>query len=156
LKQASGSTGSIILNSLLATPSLQVTALTRQGSTSKLPLHANLKIVQIPYDLPSLTEAFKGQDAVISAVGAAGLGDQNIFVDAAIQAGVKRFLPSEFSVNTLSKAVQQLLPPFVAKFQLLEYLKSKEGTGLTWTGLGAGLLFDWVRYPPLIIGALEW
>ena len=56
--------------------------------------------------------AFKGQDAVVSAVGATGFGDQAKFVDAAVRAGVKRFIPSEFSSNSLSDAVIKLVPLF--------------------------------------------
>lgn len=144
LSQASGNIGSIILSSLLASSQLQVTALSREGSTSTIPSHPNLRTIQTKYDLASLTKAFSGQDAVISAVGAGGLGDQKVFVDAAVAAGVKRFMPSEFSVNTLSPAVRDLVPLFEAKLQLLEHLKSKKNTGLSWTGLAAGLLFDWV------------
>jgi hypothetical protein len=54
----------------------------------------------------------RGQDAVISAVGATGFVDQKKFIDASIRAGVKRFIPSEFSSNTLSDAVIQLVPRF--------------------------------------------
>ena len=88
----------------------------------------------------------KGQDAVISVVGATGFGEQKKFVDAAIRAGVKRFLPSEFSISSQNEAVLQLLPLFGQKKELVEYLKSKESEGLTWTGLAASCLFDWVSY----------
>lgn len=93
-----------------------------------------------------LIEAFKGQDTVISAVGATGLGEQKKFVDASIRAGVKRFIPSEFSTSSQDKAVVGLLPLFGQKTELVEYLKSKESDGLTWTGLATSCLFDWVSF----------
>jgi len=86
----------------------------------------------------------KGQDAIISAIGASGFQEQKVIIDAAIKAGVKRFIPSEFSTNTLSEAVRQLVPVFEPKKAILQYLMEKESTGLTWTGLSIGAMFDWV------------
>jgi hypothetical protein len=71
--------------------------------------------------------------------------DQKKFIDASIRAGVKRFIPSEFSSNTLSDTIIQLVPLFEQKRVVLDYLKSKESEGLTWTGIATSLLFDWVR-----------
>lgn len=90
--------------------------------------------------------ALKGQDAVISVVGPTGFADQKKFIDAAITAGVKRFLPSEFSANTLSPAVLQLLPLFAQKKEVLDYLKRKEDSGLTWTAIMTSGLFDMGKY----------
>ena len=92
-------------------------------------------------------KAFTGQDAIVSTIGAAGLTQQKAFIDAAVKAGVKRFLPSELSTNTRSDAVRELLPLFEAKQEILNYLQEKEGTGLTWTGLATGPLLDWVSFP---------
>lgn len=92
----------------------------------------------------SLEAVFKGQDAVVSVVGATAFPEQKKFVDAAIRAGVKRFIPSEFSASSQNAAVLQLLPLFGQKKELVEYLKSKEGDGLTWTGIASSCLFDWV------------
>lgn len=88
--------------------------------------------------------AFKGQGVVISVVGLGGFTDQKKFIDAAISAGVKRFIPSEFSANTLSPAVVQLLPVFDQKKEVLNYLKTKEASGLTWTAIWTALFFDQV------------
>ena len=94
-----------------------------------------------------LSSAFEGQDAVISAVGATAFTEQKKFIDAAVHAGVKRFIPSEFSSNTLNEPVRQMLPLFNQKKEVLDYLKSKESVGLTWTGIATALLFDWVCFP---------
>lgn len=91
-----------------------------------------------------LEAAFKGKDAVISALGATGFGEQRKLVDAAIRAGVKRFIPSEFSANSQNDMVIQLLPLFGQKKELIEYLKLKEADGLTWTGIATSGLLDWV------------
>lgn len=48
------------------------------------------------YSLEWLTEALKGQDAVVLTIGSAVIPEQQTVIDAAINAGVKRILPSEF------------------------------------------------------------
>ena len=99
--------------------------------------------------------AFKGQDAVVSVVGLAGFGDQKKSIDAAVSAGMKTFIPPEFSSNTLSPAVLQLLPVFGQKNEVQEYLKTKEASGLTWTAIWTALLFNWVRnHAPEVDGVL--
>jgi len=138
---ASGNLGAIILPSLVAEKSFQITVLTRPTNTSTFP--EGVTVIRTIFEEPELTKALEGQDAVVSAVGATGFHDQKVIVDAAIKAGVKRFIPSELSSNTLSAAVRQLVPVFEPKKAILDYLKEKESTGLTWTGIAVGALFDW-------------
>ncbi|KAJ5594300.1 uncharacterized protein N7459_000508 [Penicillium hispanicum] len=138
---ASGSIGSIILNSLIASSKFTITVVTRKESEAVFP--SNVTVVKSDYSEADLETAFKGKDAVISAVGALGFGEQKKFVDAAIRAGVKRFIPSEFSSSWEDEAVLQLLPLFGVKKELVGYLKSKESEGLTWTGIATSGLFDW-------------
>ena len=69
---------------------------------------------------------------MILVVGGAALGDQQKFIDAAIAAGVKRFVPTEFGSNTHNPKLLELVPVFHAKKGAVDYLKSKEGD-LSWT-----------------------
>lgn len=140
--QASGSIGTIILNGLLGSSQFNVSVLSRTESEATFP--AGVTIRKTDFSDADLEAAFKGQDAVISVVGATAFGEQKKFIDAAVRAGVKRFLPSEFSANTQSDAVLQLLPLFGQKKEVLDYLKAKESEGLSWTGVGSAPLFDWV------------
>jgi NmrA-like family. len=110
-----------------------------------------VNVLKFDYSGEGLEAAFTGKDVVISVVGATAFGEQKKFVDAAIRAGVKRFIPSEFSINSQNDAVLQLLPLFGQKKELIEYLKSKETDGLTWTGIAASGLFDWVILPSRIV-----
>lgn len=142
-----GNLGQIILRSLVASPDLSITALKRPGSTSIFPTSSNLKIIESDYSLDSLVSIFTGQDAVISIVGATGISEQKIFVDASVKAGVKRFLPSEFGINGQSEVVKELTPFFSIKQDLLDHLVEKEKDGLTWTSVIAGVLYDWVTLP---------
>ncbi|KAK0107897.1 hypothetical protein ONS96_003684 [Cadophora gregata f. sp. sojae] len=135
-----GSVGNIILDTLIREVRFNVTILTRKSSTATFP--AGITVINTDYSQDDLVEKFKGQDAVISVVGMSGFSQQKSFIDAAISAGVKRFIPSEFSSNTLSPAVLQLLPMFGQKKEVLEYLKEKESSGLTWTAIWPALLFD--------------
>lgn len=89
-----------------------------------------------------MKDAFQGQDAVISIVGGVALGDQEKLIDAAIEAGVKRFIPSEFGSNTPDKRLRDIVPVFEAKFSTVNYLKSKE-SAISWTSIITGPFFDW-------------
>jgi hypothetical protein len=94
-----------------------------------------------------LIEAFKGQDAVVSALGAAGMHEQTKIIDAAVKAGVKRFLPSEYGSNTQNAKATALVPFFALKVTIIEHLKKQESKGLSWTAIESGPAFDMVNLP---------
>lgn len=123
-------------------------------NTSDATFPPNVNVRKTDFSESDLFSAFKGQDAVVSAVGATGFTEQKKFIDAAAHAGVKRFIPSEFSSNTLNEPVRQMLPLFNQKKEVLDYLKSKESFGLTWTGIATALLFDWVWFPIPVFWAI--
>lgn len=133
------------MGSLLVAPlqvAFDLTIVTRPTSVGPFP--EGVSVIRADYTLDALSEAFKGQDAIVSAVGPAGFLDQKLMIDAAIKAGVQRFLPSELSMNGTAPGVRELVPVFMQKWEVLEYLKAKEASGLSWTGLGTGPLIDWV------------
>ena len=142
LIQASGSIGTIILESLISASKFDITVLSRKESEATFP--ANVTVRKTDFSVTDLELILKGQDVVISALGAAGFQEQRKIVDAAISAGVKRFIPSEFSASSEDEAVLTLLPLFQEKKNLIDYLRSKESSGMSWTGIATGLLFDWV------------
>ncbi|CAG8904100.1 unnamed protein product [Penicillium egyptiacum] len=85
----------------------------------------------------------EGQDVVISMVGGIVAGDQQVFIDAAIAAGVKRFFPSEFgpySRDPKFSALNHAVLP--AKAATVDYLRSKESE-ISWSSLVTGAFFDW-------------
>ncbi|KAL6230828.1 hypothetical protein BDW75DRAFT_221613 [Aspergillus navahoensis] len=137
---ASGSIGQILLEALLETSDFNVTVLTRSSSTARFPTRVTVR--KSDFSSSDLREALTGQDAVISAVGATGFAEQKKLIDAAVAAGVSRFIPSEFSADSQNDAVLALLPLFGQKKEVIEYLKSKEGE-ITWTGIACSGLFDW-------------
>lgn len=74
-------------------------------------------------------------------------------IDAAVAAGVKRFIPSHYAPKL--KGMEEILPELYArlkpKVEVIAYLKEKveesrkEGRDFSWSAVGCGPLFDWVR-----------
>lgn len=118
-----------------------MTVLSRQNSSSQFP--EGVRIIRADYNDPaSLESAMKDQDVVISMIGGELSGDQNRFIDAAVAAGVKRFLPSEFGPNTQDPRVVKFIPILPSKVGTVNYLRSKEST-MDWSSLVTGLWLDW-------------
>lgn len=76
-------------------------------------------------------------------VNGAGFSEQLKLVDAAIAAGVKRFIPSEYGCNTADERIRKLVPVFVGKRKVVDYLISKENE-ISWTAVITGLFADLV------------
>ncbi|KAI9879388.1 MAG: hypothetical protein M1823_006842, partial [Watsoniomyces obsoletus] len=144
---ASGSVGPPIVEALLAS-GFSVSALTRTSSNSTCA--AGVKVVKADYSPDSLLEAFKGQDAVVSTIATFSTQEQIKIIDAAITAKVRRFLPSEFGIDTSDAKIMAVLPPAKSKYDTVQYLKSQESTGLSWTAVIVGGFFDWA----LAVGAI--
>ncbi|KAL5116196.1 hypothetical protein ACEQ8H_005861 [Pleosporales sp. CAS-2024a] len=142
-----GNLGSVVLKTFLHESSFNVTVLSREGSTSEFPPDA--KVIRANYDSPdALKKAFQDQDVVVSLVGGAALGDQNKFIDAAIAAGVKRFIPSEYGCDTSDARAREIAPILNAKFATANYLRSKE-SAISWTAIITGpfwYVIPWVDW----------
>ena len=138
---ASGRLGTFVLDKILASHKFNVQVLKRTGSSYTYA--AGAKVVEADFaDLKSLEAAFQGQDAVVSTVGDAGVLDQKLMVDAAIAAGVKRFIPSDFGSN-MSNPNSRKLPVFAAKVIVEDYLIEKsKTTELTYSFIYVGPFTD--------------
>lgn len=125
-----------------------MTGVTREASTNSTPKYPDsLDVRKVDFSsFESLKIAFDGQDAVVSVVGAPGISAQKVAVDAAVAAGVKRFIPSEFGVNTRNVRDTPMGKILAGKIAIVDYLQEtvKENPAFTWTGLSTGLFFDWV------------
>jgi NmrA-like family len=134
--------------------------LSRIGSKSTFP--SSVKVTPVDYtSVESLTSVLRGQDAVVSTVGTEGLLGQNVLFDAAVAAGVKRFLPSEFG-SDLSNPKSARLPVFGYKVATRKHIeeKIKAGADITYTyvingpfldwGISVGFLLDWQQGKPRI------
>jgi len=146
---ATGNIGAPIITALLAHKDhfTSITAVT--VSSPEDPKFADLKakgvhIVQAKFDdKHSLVHAFKGADAVISTVGGAVFSEQVLLIDAAIEAGVKRFVPSEFGVDATNPKIGSH-PVFGAKVKVQQHLEEAAKHGkITYTLIATGAFADW-------------
>lgn len=103
---ASGNIGVHILSSLLASSSFtKVTAISRASSKSMFPQDAN--VVRGEYTHGFFVDALRGHDAVVCASASDSIKEQEVIIDAAVEAGVNYFVPSEFGSDSQHpKAVQ--------------------------------------------------
>ncbi|RDW72892.1 NmrA-like family protein [Coleophoma cylindrospora] len=140
---AGGNLGPSIVEALLDAK-FNVTVLSRHSSTNTFP--SAVQVRKVDYNSESsLIEDLRGQDAVVSVLGSAGLASQKTVVDAAVKAGVQRFIPSEFGVDTQALEGSPLATLLKDKTDTTEYLKnvSSQHTGFSWTGIATNLFFDW-------------
>lgn len=139
---ASGNLGPSIVNAFLKNGSFNITAIARTESKATFP--SGVKVIKTDLTTEeSLKKAFEGQDAVISSAGAGQLSDQKLYIDAALAAGVKRFVPSEFGSDLSDPKVVELIPLFQGKVDVTKYLESKESSSFSWTAVSNGPFFDW-------------
>ncbi|PBP22650.1 NAD(P)-binding protein, partial [Diplocarpon rosae] len=140
--EATGNLGSAILKELLESRLFELTVLTREPGSYNFP--AEVKVAKVDYtNLESLTEALVRQDALISAVASPVVSVQRLLIDAAVKAGVKRVIPSEFG-NDTKNAETRKLPVYAAKVEIEEYLDTLAVKGaISYTLLYNGPFLDW-------------
>ncbi|KAL2689096.1 hypothetical protein Neosp_003148 [[Neocosmospora] mangrovei] len=137
---AGGKLGTLVLQAFLSSPTFKVTVLSRPTSTNTFP--DGVQVIKSDYSPSSLIGAFKGQDAVVSLVGRDGYAEQRKLIDAALEAGVKRFIPSEYGNNSADPRVRALAPILEGKKTKVDFLKQHEGQ-MSWTVVITGAFFDW-------------
>lgn len=145
LAGATGNLGVSVLNTLLEA-NLHVTVLSRiGGNSSRIPPHPNLKTKELDFtSTSSLTPALQGIEAVISCLATSAIGGQNPWIDASVVAGVKRFIPAEFgmdSANPLCVLLPVCAPKAATQKCLLD--KSISNPGFTYAAVANGLFIDW-------------
>lgn len=117
-----------------------MTAIQRASSTNTVPDAASSVKVDLS-SLKELTAAFKNQDVVISAVPSPKLETERVWMDAAVDAGVKRIMPSEFSTN-LETQLSRQLPIVKDKLEIRKYVEELATAGkVEWTTVNNGPFF---------------
>ncbi|PNS19236.1 hypothetical protein CAC42_2413 [Sphaceloma murrayae] len=135
-----GNLGPFVVDALVDA-GFQVDVLSRSSThPDKVNKSATIKQVD-PTDNASVTAALKGVDAFVSVVGNSAFGQQSALIDAAIAAGVKFFIPSEFGSNT-ENAKTAALPVFGAKIQTQKYLEEKKDK-IGYAFINNGAFLDW-------------
>jgi hypothetical protein len=140
----------------MAESSFNITILTRSSSAATFPSHLSTKRISDSFPLSELTDAFTGQDAVIVATNATAVTKPTTsasdlkddlpyrFIDAAIVAGVRRFIPSDFGLDNLNRRGREVSPVYEAKGKMTEYLMEKcQESGMEWTCICCGTWVDW-------------
>ncbi|RDW80264.1 hypothetical protein BP6252_04902 [Coleophoma cylindrospora] len=145
LAGATGNLGVSVLEALLAA-NLSVTVLSRiHGNASKLAPHPNLTIVEVDFNsTSSLVTALQGAEVVVSCLATLAIGFQNPLIDASVTAGVRRFIPAEFGMDSRNPRCA-VLPVCTPKVDTQKYLQEKADShpGFSYTGIAYGLFLDW-------------
>ncbi|KAJ6038231.1 hypothetical protein N7460_008002 [Penicillium canescens] len=143
LAGGSGNLGPAVLNQLLDA-GFDVTVLTRQDSDKTF--DARAQVAKVDYEsLDSLKNALAGQDVVVSTLGVGAVPrDTHLrLVDAAVAAGVKRYIPSEYGCDTTNPQTAKL-PVYGDKVAIQEHLKkATKKSGLSYSLLITGPFLDW-------------
>ena len=138
---AAGNVGKHVLQALLADSSFNVTVLSRTESKATFP--SNVKVIKVDYsDTAALTKALAHQDVAISTIGGEGLASNfgEVLVQAAIDAKVKWFIPSEFGADIEDPSVN--IPLLGAKLAVVNLLK-KNQSRIAYTFISTGPFLDW-------------
>lgn len=132
-----------MLNALVKSRKFNVTVVKRPSSSASFPDLVTVRTADLS-SVDSVTTAFKGQDAVVSTVGTAGLPGQGVLVEAAVAANVKRFLPSDFGCD-LANPKASVLP--VYKFKTATHKALREAAAakpdFTYTLVCNNAFLDW-------------
>ncbi|KAI0839702.1 NmrA-like family protein [Hypoxylon sp. FL0890] len=135
--------GSSVIEELKADPTFEVTVVSRKSSDTA---PDGVKVLKLADDFPEeeLEKAFAGQDAVVMTTNFQVFGHEGRFIDAAIKAGVKRFIPSEFGSNTRNQNTLAMFPMMGSKARTISELqaKARDGKGFTWTAICVGMIAE--------------
>ena len=142
LFQATGNVGKPI-TAALAAAGFTVTAASRTPGT-KFPDPSIIPAVVDYGSVSSLTELFKGQDAIVEAIPPNSLDLQSTIVDAVLASGtVRHIITPDFAGDTFNENISEL-PLYVPKVQAQKVLEEKlRGTNVKWSAIITGGWYDW-------------
>lgn len=126
--------------------------LARKGGSSSYPAGIRVITVDDSYPEIQLHSAFQDQDAIICALSLQALEQEIKFIDCAVEAGVKVFVPAEFGGNkeALGSKNGEKIPLHDTKDLVLEHLRKAESKGLSWTAVATGPFIDWYSGSPFL------
>ncbi|EPS25345.1 hypothetical protein PDE_00278 [Penicillium oxalicum 114-2] len=137
---AGGTVGKHIVAALLQTGQHTITALTRQGSSNKLP--EGIRVAQVDYDdEATLVAALRGQQFLIITLSpTAPQGTHSKLVQAAAKAGIPYIMPNGYGgdLEKVKLGQESMLGP-VAK----AYRDEIESLGMQWITVCCGFWYDY-------------
>ncbi|KAH0559490.1 hypothetical protein GP486_003998 [Trichoglossum hirsutum] len=138
---AAGQVGRFIAEEMLKNGKHKVTAITRVGSTNKMPEGVHVKKVDYD-DQSSLVEALNGQDALVITMGAMAPREQQTkLIEAAAAANVPWVIPNEFGGDGLNEEVGKDIligPPHKKDRDHIEKLGKS-----SWIGIACGFWYEY-------------
>lgn len=143
--------GHHIIQALVKDGKYNTTVIARASSKSTFPDSVTVVKVSSFDDHAELVRALTGQDVLISAIGHEAMPIQYKLIDAAIEAGVQRFFPSEWGFDNDSPEGRGLSDVFDAKHVVADYLRSKETVRFGWTAVATGSWLDWYVLPKVLL-----
>lgn len=96
-------------------------------------------------DLPGLADVFRGHDAIVHAGGIPSIASQPLMIEAAVKAGVSRFVLNEFANSPITQVGLRETERFRRpRVDVAEFAKkvADENPGFSWTGLCVGNILD--------------
>ncbi|KAF7555670.1 hypothetical protein G7Z17_g1944 [Cylindrodendrum hubeiense] len=137
-----GLLGTAVLEQL-ASNGFTVTILTRDSSSIES-FPSGVRVAQVNYSSKeSLVKALTGQEAVVSTLGAAGVASQKLIIDASIESGVRRFIPSDFGSFSTDPDARGF-PLVKAMIDIQNHLKEKAAAGaLEYTIFSTGAFLEY-------------
>jgi hypothetical protein len=142
--------GPLILQALQdAQPSFEsIVVLTRSANAAAAAISVrapNVRTCVVDYSSrESLLDAFRGVDAVISAIATQSVELQIGIIDAAVEAGVKFFIPSEFGLANTHPKLRRDFPIFEDKIAIQDHLERlSRSHGISYALIFVGLFLDW-------------
>ncbi|CAG8747682.1 14358_t:CDS:2, partial [Acaulospora colombiana] len=142
---AAGNLGTPVFDALVREQKFDITVVARTTS-SFTTSDPSVKVAKIDYnDKQQLVDALRGNEIALITLGDLSTLEQNskLIIDAAIEAGVKKVIPSEYG-NDLVNPPGNQHQIFSAKLNTAAYLREKAEAGLIeYTLVTTGPFFDW-------------
>ena len=111
-----------------------------------------LPTIKTDYSKDSLVTALAGHDAVVSCIQHFHLALQFDIIDAAVEAGVRHFIPSEYGCDTGNPGIEKNVPETEIKRNIIQHLNLKQSSGLSWTAVVVGGYLDSLFDLPGVFG----
>jgi hypothetical protein len=85
-----------------------------------------------------------GQDLIISTISGGDSEEKIRVINAAIAADVKRFIPDEFSHDSMNKQIQARIPKYAGQAKVIDHLQNmkKDHIDFEWTAVATGYTLD--------------
>jgi hypothetical protein len=101
--------------------------------------HSDLTHIQTDFSTSDLEIQLKNTSTVICAFTGSDIHLTDSIIDAASKAGVKLFIPSEYSLDTYNPKIRELLPPYQTRFEIQQKLKK---CGMGWKAIYSGIILE--------------